>query len=76
MIPRSHLEAPTQTVEAQNIRFAHRRLGQSTGKPLLLIHHFISGMDHRDPLVTDGLGTNRPVVLSDNAGVARVHVES
>jgi pimeloyl-ACP methyl ester carboxylesterase len=27
-------------------------------------------MDHWDPLVTDGLGTDRPVVLFDNAGVA------
>lgn len=70
MIPQSHLEAPTQTAEAQNIRFAYRRLGKSTGTPLLLMQHFRGGMDHWDPLVTDGLGTNRPVVLFDNAGVA------
>jgi pimeloyl-ACP methyl ester carboxylesterase len=69
MIPQSHLEAPTQTVEAQNIRFAYRRLGNSTGIPVLLIPHFRGGMDHWDPLVTDGLGTDRPVVLFDNAGV-------
>jgi hypothetical protein len=37
MIPKSHLEAPAQTVEAQDIRFAYRRLGKSTGTPLLLI---------------------------------------
>ena len=70
MIPDSHLEAPTQTVEAQNIRFARRRLGKPTGTPLLLIPHFRGGMDHWDPLVTGGLGTDRPVVLFDNAGVA------
>jgi pimeloyl-ACP methyl ester carboxylesterase len=70
MIPRSHLEAPTQTVEAQNVRFAYRRLEKSTGTPLLLMPHFRGGMDHWDPLVTDGLGTDRPVVLFDNAGVA------
>jgi pimeloyl-ACP methyl ester carboxylesterase len=70
MISQSHLEAPTQTIEAQNIRFAYRRLGKSTGTPLLLIPHFRGGMDHWDPLVTDGLGTDRPVVLFDNAGVA------
>jgi pimeloyl-ACP methyl ester carboxylesterase len=65
----SHLEAPTQAVEAQGIRFAYRRLGSSTGTPLLLIPHFRGGMDHWDPLVTDGLGASRPVVLFDNAGV-------
>jgi pimeloyl-ACP methyl ester carboxylesterase len=27
-------------------------------------------MDHWDPLVTDGLGADRPVILFDNAGVA------
>jgi pimeloyl-ACP methyl ester carboxylesterase len=67
--PISHLEAPTQAVEAQGIRFAYRRLGSSTGTPLLLIPHFRGGMDHWGPLVTDGLGASRPVVLFDNAGV-------
>jgi pimeloyl-ACP methyl ester carboxylesterase len=70
MIPQSHLEAPTQTVDARNVRLAYRRLGKSTGTPLLLIPHFRGGMDHWDPLVTDGLGSDRPVVLFDNAGVA------
>jgi pimeloyl-ACP methyl ester carboxylesterase len=65
----SHLEAPTRAVEAQGIRFAYRRLGSSTGTPLLLIPHFRGGMDHWDPLVTDGLGASRPVVLFDHAGV-------
>src|SRR5437588_20774 len=66
----SHLEAPTQTVEAQGVRFAYRRFGSSTGTPLMFIQHFRGGMDHWDPLVTDGLGADRPVVLFDNAGVA------
>ncbi len=70
MIPHSHLDAPTQTVETQNIRFAYRRLGKSTGTPLLLIPHYRGGMDHWDPLVTDGLGSDRRVILLDNAAVA------
>jgi pimeloyl-ACP methyl ester carboxylesterase len=45
---RSHLEAPTQTVEAQGVRFAYRRFGSSTGTPLLFIQHFRGGMDHWD----------------------------
>lgn len=69
MSPNSHLEAPTQTVEAHGIDFVYRRLGSTSGTPLLLIPHFRGGMDHWDPLVTDGLGVDRPVVLFDNAGV-------
>src|ERR1700745_197939 len=70
MSSESHIEAPTQTVEAHNIRFAWRRLGTTAGPPLLLIQHFGGGMDHGDPLVPDGLGGDRPVILFDNAGVA------
>lgn len=70
MSPESHLEAQTRTVEAQGISFAYRRLGGATGTPLLFIPHFRAGMDHWDPLVTDGLGVGRPVILFDNAGVA------
>lgn len=70
MSPQSHLDAPTQTIEAQGVHFAHRRFGSSTGTPLLFIQHFRGGMDHWDPLVTDGLGADRPVVLFDNTGVA------
>jgi pimeloyl-ACP methyl ester carboxylesterase len=66
----SHLTAPTQFVEAEGIRFAYRRFGTTTGTPLVFLPHFRAGMDHWDPLVTDGLAERRPVVLFDNAGVA------
>jgi len=66
----SHVSAPTQFVEAGGVRYAYRRFGTELGTPLLFLPHFRAGMDHWDPLVTDGLGTNRPVILFDNAGVA------
>jgi hypothetical protein len=65
-----HVSAPTQFVEANGIRFAYRWFGQEGGTPLLFVQHFRGGMDHWDPAVTDGFAKNRPVVLSDNAGVA------
>jgi pimeloyl-ACP methyl ester carboxylesterase len=65
-----HITAPTQFVEANGIRFAHRRFGQQGGTPLLFMEHFRGGMDHWDPAVTDGFAENRPVILFDNAGVA------
>src|SRR5260370_42464530 len=65
-----HITAPTQFVEANGIRFAHRRFGQEGGTPHLFMQHFRGGMDHWDPAVTDGFAKNRPVILFDNAGVA------
>ena len=66
----SHVTAPTQYVEANGIRFAFRRLGKETGVPLLFLQHFRGGMDHWDPLITDGFAADRAVILFNNAGVA------
>jgi pimeloyl-ACP methyl ester carboxylesterase len=66
----THVSVPTQYVEANGIRFAYRRFGQSNEVPLLFMQHFRGGMDHWDPAVTDGFAVSRPVVLFDNAGVA------
>ena len=66
---KSHNEAPTQYVDVQGTRFAYRRLGLESGVPLVLLQHFRGTMDRWDPLVTDGLGKTRPVILFDNRGV-------
>lgn len=66
----THLTVPTQFVESGGIRFAYRRFGQESGKPLVLMPHYRAGMDHWDPAVTDGLAARGPVILFDNAGVA------
>ncbi|MFD8076291.1 alpha/beta fold hydrolase [Streptomyces sp. NPDC059718] len=64
-----HTTAPTRYIEVDGDRYAHRRFGADSGTPLLMLPHFRAGMDHWDPLVTDGLAENRPVILFDNAGV-------
>src|SRR5258705_9065396 len=66
----THQTAPTQFVEANGIRFAYRRFGKSGGVPLVLNQHFTGTMDHWDPAVTDGLATEREVILFNNAGVS------
>jgi pimeloyl-ACP methyl ester carboxylesterase len=66
----THVIAPTRFVEAGGIRYAHRRFGAGTGTPLVFLQHFRGGLDNWDPLVTDGLAQERPVVLFNNAGVA------
>jgi pimeloyl-ACP methyl ester carboxylesterase len=66
----THITAPTEIAEANGIRFAYRRFGNSDGVPLLFMPHYRAGMDHWDPAVTDGFAASRPVILFDNAGVA------
>ena len=66
----THITAPTEIAEANGIRFACRRFGNSDGVPLLFMPHYRAGMDHWDPAVTDGFAASRPVILFDNAGVA------
>src|ERR1700731_420629 len=70
MITYPHQTAPTQFVDANGIRFAYRRFGKSGGVPLVFNRHFTGTMDHWDPLVTDGLATEREVILFNNAGIS------
>ena len=66
----THITAPTRFVESGGIRHAYRRFGTDTDVPLVFLQHFRGGMDNWDPLLTDGMARNRPVILFDNAGVA------
>jgi pimeloyl-ACP methyl ester carboxylesterase len=52
--------------------FAYRRWGNATTDqpPLLLLQHFRGGMDHWDPLMTDGLAESREVILYNGRGIA------
>ena len=53
----SHNTTPTRYVEIDGDRFAYRRWGNtSSGQPpLLFLQHFRGGLDHWDPVMTDGL---------------------
>jgi pimeloyl-ACP methyl ester carboxylesterase len=61
--------APTHYVEGHGIRFAYRRLGPSTGTPLILLQHFSGNIDAWDPAVVNALAADRPLIAFDNAGV-------
>lgn len=65
----SHKNAQTQFVEADGIRFAFRRFGSETGTPLVFLQHFRAGLDHWDPIITDGLAKDRPIILYNYAGL-------
>ena len=70
MTQHNHQTAPTQFVESNGIRFAYRRFGKPGGAPLVFNQHFRGTTDYWDPAVTDGLATNREVILFNNAGVS------
>jgi pimeloyl-ACP methyl ester carboxylesterase len=69
MTAHTHQTAPTLYVETNGIRFAYRRFGKGGGVPLLFNMHFTGTIDHWDPSVTDGLASDREVILFDNAGI-------
>lgn len=64
-----HNTAPTQYVQVGSTRYAHRRLGRAGGPVIILLQHFTGGLDHWDPLLTNGLARDHDVILFDNAGV-------
>jgi pimeloyl-ACP methyl ester carboxylesterase len=64
-----HSTAPTRYIEVGGERYAFRRFGRNSSRPIVLLQHFTGGLDHWDPLLTDGLAEDREVILVDNAGV-------
>lgn len=68
----THLTAPTQLIEVDGDKFAYRRWGNASGSqpPLFFVQHFRGGMDHWDPLLTDGLAADREVILFNGRGIA------
>ena len=68
----THVTVPTRFVEVDGERFAYRRWGNASTDqpPLFMLQHFRGGMDHWDPLMTDGLATGREVILYNGRGVA------
>lgn len=68
----THLTAVTQFIEVNGANLAYRRWGNASTNqpPLFFIQHFRGGMDHWDPLMTDGLAEGREVILYNGRGVA------
>lgn len=68
----THLTTPTRFVELDGARFAYRRWGNTDSgqPPLFFLQHFRGGLDHWDPLMTDGLAAGREVILFNGRGIA------
>lgn len=68
----THITTPTRFVHVNGAQIAYRRWGNSdsTQPPILFLQHFRGGMDHWDPLMTDGFAADREVILYNGRGVA------
>ena len=66
-----HESAPTQFQEIGDVRLAYRRFGKEGAPPLVCLQHFTGTMDNWDPIHTNRLAQDRPVVLVDYRGVGR-----
>src|ERR1700758_1962829 len=68
--PQTYSQIPTEVVRAANgVDFAYRRVGVRGGIPLLLANYFAANMDDWDPLIVDGLATDRDVIAFDYPGI-------
>ena len=67
----SNTTAPTQFLQTNGLRYAYRRFGNGSGRPLLFLQHFTGTLDNWDPAVTDPLASGREVILFDNSGIGR-----
>jgi len=65
----SNITAPTQFLQVKDERYAYRRFGKGSGRPLLFLQHFTGTLDNWDPAVTDLLASGREVILFESAGV-------
>jgi pimeloyl-ACP methyl ester carboxylesterase len=66
-----HDSVPTQFQEIGDIRLAYRKFGKEGAPPLVCLQHFTGRMDNWDPIHTNRLAQDRPVVLVDYRGVGR-----
>lgn len=66
----THVSTPTRFIDVDGERFAYRRWGKPGGIPLFFVPHFRAGLDHWDPLLTDGLAEDREVILFNGRGIA------
>jgi len=69
--PGLHETAPTRFQEVGDLRLAYRRFGKEGASPLVCLQHFTGTMDNWDPIHTNRLAQDRPVVLVDYSGVGR-----
>jgi pimeloyl-ACP methyl ester carboxylesterase len=69
--PNLHESAPTRFQDVGDVQLAYRRFGKEGAPPLVCLQHFTGTMENWDPIHTNRLAQDRPVVLVDYRGVGR-----
>jgi hypothetical protein len=64
-----HNTAPTRFQDIGDIRLAYRRFGKEGATPVVCLQHFAGTMNNSDPIHTNRLAQDRPVILVDYRGV-------
>lgn len=67
----NHETAETQYITVKETKLAYRRLGPSSGTPLVMLMHFRGNMDFWDPLLINTLSQTRPLLLLDSPGIGK-----
>ena len=65
----AHRNAETKFIEVNGTKYAYRKIGKTSGVPLILLQHFTGTLDNWDPAVTNGLAKHFQVILLDNKGI-------
>jgi pimeloyl-ACP methyl ester carboxylesterase len=65
----TYRNAPTETIEVGEAKFAYRHLGPDTGVPVIFLNHLTANLDNWDPRVVDGIAARNGVITFDNRGV-------
>ena len=63
--------APSQFQDIGDVRLAFRHFGKEGAPPVVCLQHFAGTMNNFDPIHTNRLAQERPVVLVDYRGVGR-----
>ena len=63
--------APTQFQDIGGVSLAHRHFGREGAPPVVCFQHFTGTMNNFDPIHTNRLAQDRPVILVDYRGVGR-----
>ena len=55
-------DTPTKTIAIDGTPFAYRELGDTSGVPVVFLHHFTAVLDDWDPRVIDGIAAQQRVI--------------
>src|SRR5258708_30327841 len=63
--------APTEFQDIGGVSLAYRRFGKKGAAPVVCFQHFTGTMNNFDPIHTNRLAQDRPLILVDYRGVGR-----